>query len=277
MLTVPFYHSLLKKYVIVFGTLFNNIYIERTNSSGVVTQTLRVPISYGPRDKTLARLEENPTGIAKQSIQLPRMSFEMTGISYAPDRKLQTTRTLYTANNVNGTNVYKKAYTPVPYDIEFTLSIMAKSTEDATRIVEQILPYFTPEWTISAKLLQDFENLTDIPLVISTVNIEDNYDGSFEQRRALIYTMTFVMKGYLYGPVTQSKIVKITNINYSTPIDLDASVTEVNSIELQQIKPGLDANGNPTTLAANSVPVSQIDETDDYGIIETKTLYPNGY
>ncbi len=277
MLTVPFYHSLLKKYVIVFGTLFNNIYIERTNSSGVVTQTLRVPISYGPRDKTLARLEENPTGIAKQSIQLPRMSFEMTGISYAPDRKLQTTRTLYTANNVNGTNVYKKAYTPVPYDIEFTLSIMAKSTEDATRIVEQILPYFTPEWTISAKLLQDFDNLTDIPLVISTVNIEDNYDGSFEQRRALIYTMTFVMKGYLYGPVTQSKIVKITNINYSTPIDLDVPVTEVNSIELQQIKPGLDANGNPTTLAANSVPVSQIDETDDYGIIETKTLYPNGY
>ena len=277
MLTVPFYHSLLKKYVIVFGTLFNNIYIERTDANGVVTQTLRVPISYGPRDKTLARLEENPTGIAKQSIQLPRMSFEMTGISYAPDRKLQTTRTLYTANNVNGTNVYKKAYTPVPYDIEFTLSIMAKSTEDATRIVEQILPYFTPEWTISAKLLKDFENLTDIPLVISTVNIEDNYDGSFEQRRALIYTISFVMKGYLYGPVTQSKIVKITNINYSTPIDLDSSVTEVNSIVLQEIKPGLDANGNPTTLAANSVPVSQIDETDDYGIIETKTLYPNGY
>lgn len=277
MLTVPFYHSLLKKYVIIFGTLFNNINIERTDSNGVVTQTLKVPISYGPRDKTLARLEENPTGIAKQAIQLPRMSFEMTGISYAPDRKLQTTRTIYTANNVNGNNVYKKAYTPVPYDIEFTLSIMAKSTEDATRIVEQILPYFTPEWTISAKLLQDFENLSDIPLVISTVNIEDNYDGSFEQRRALIYTMTFVMKGYLYGPVTQSKIIKVTNINYSTPIDLDVSVNEVNSIELQEIKPGLDANGNPTTLSANSVPVSQIDETDNYGIIETKTLYPNGY
>lgn len=277
MLTVPFYHSLLKKYVIIFGTLFNNINIERTDSNGVVTQTLKVPISYGPRDKTLARLEENPTGIAKQAVQLPRMSFEMTGISYAPDRKLQTTRTIYTANNVNGNNVYKKAYTPVPYDIEFTLSIMAKSTEDATRIVEQILPYFTPEWTISAKLLKDFENLSDIPLVISTVNIEDNYDGSFEQRRALIYTMTFVMKGYLYGPVTQSKIIKVTNINYSTPIDLDVSVNEVNSIELQEIKPGLDANGNPTTLSANSVPVSQIDETDNYGIIETKTLYPNGY
>lgn len=277
MLTVPFYHSLLKKYVIVFGTLFNNINIERLDSNGNVTQTFKVPISYGPRDKTLARLDENPTGIAKKSIMLPRMAFEMTGIQYAAERKLQTTRQIYTANNVNGTNVYQKAYTPVPYDIEFTLSVMAKSTEDATRIVEQILPYFTPEWTISARLLDDFDNLTDIPVVINSVGIEDNYDQNFEARRVLIYTLVFVMKGYLYGPITQSKIVKLTNINYSTPIDMDTPVSEVHSIELQQVKPGLDANGNPTTLAANSVPVSQIDETDNYGIIEIKTLYPNGY
>lgn len=277
MLTVPFYHSLLKKYVIIFGTLFNNINIERLNADGTVAQTFKVPISYGPRDKTLARLEGNPTGIPKQSVLLPRMAFEMTGIQYAPDRKLQTTRTIYTANNVNGTNVYQKAYTPVPYDIEFTLSIMAKTTEDATRIVEQILPYFTPEWTISARLLEDFENLSDIPLVITSVDIEDSYDSAFENRRAIIYTMRFVMKCYLFGPVTQSKIVKLSNINYSTPIDLTLGVNEVNSIVLQEIKPGLDANGNPTTLEANTVPVSQIDETDDYGIIEVKTLYPNGY
>lgn len=277
MLTVPFYHSLLRKYVIIFGTLFNNINIERLNANGTVAQTFKVPISYGPRDKTLARLEDNPTGIAKQSVQLPRMAFEMSGIQYAPDRKLQTTRTIFTANNVNGTNVYQKAYTPVPYDIEFTLSIMAKTTEDATRIVEQILPYFTPEWTISARLLEDFENLTDIPIVINSVGIEDTYDNSFEVRRAIIYTLTFTMKCYLYGPISQSKIVKVVDINYSTPIDLSVSVNDVNSIELQQVKPGLDANGNPTTISANSVPVSQIDETDNYGIIETKTLYPNGY
>lgn len=277
MLTVPYYHSLLKKYVIVFGTLFNNINIERVDSNGNVTQTFKVPIAYGPRDKTLARLDENPTGIPKKSITLPRMAFEMTGIQYAADRKLQTTRQIYTANNVNGTNVYQKAYTPVPYDIEFTLSVMAKTTEDATRIVEQILPYFTPEWTISARLLEDFDNITDIPVVINSVGIEDNYDQSFENRRVLIYTLVFMMKGYLYGPITQSKIIKLTNINYSTPIDMDTPVTEVHSIELQQVQPGLDANGNPTTLAANSVPTSQIDETDNYGIIETKTLYPNGY
>lgn len=277
MLTVPFYHSLLKKYVIIFGTLFNNINIERLDDNGNVAQTFKVPISYGPRDKTLARLELNPTGIPKQSILLPRMSFEMSGITYAAERKLQTTRTIFTANTVDGTNVYKKAYTPVPYDIQFTLSIMAKTTEDATRILEQILPYFTPEWTVSARLLPDFENLTDIPLVIDSVNIEDTYDDSFENRRAIIYTLVFTMKGYLYGPISQSKIIKIVDINYSTPIDMDLSVNEVNSIQLQEIKPGLDANGNPTTLEANTIPVAQIDETDNYGIIETKTLYPNGY
>lgn len=277
MLTIPFYHSLLKKYVIIFGTLFNNIRIERTNADGTVAQSFKVPIAYGPRERFLARLDANPTGIPKASILLPRLGFEMIGIRYAPDRKLQTTRTIMTSTNVDGENVYKKAYTPVPYDIEFQLNIISKSTEDATRILEQILPYFTPEWTISARLLEDFDNLTDIPLVIENININDTYDGDFESRRALIYTVDFTMKGYLYGPISKSKIIKLSNINYSNPIDLDISVNEVNPILLQEIQPGLDANGNPTSLIANTVPVSQIDETDDYGIIEQKTIHPNGF
>ena len=162
MLNVPYYHSLLRKYVIIFGTLFNNIRIERLDSSGNVAQLIKVPIAYGPREKYLARAEENPTGLAKQAIQLPRMAFEITNIAYASDRKLQTTRSFMTANNVSGQNIYKKAYTPVPYDITFELGIMTKTVEDATRIVEQILPYFTPEWTISARLLEDFDQLTDM-------------------------------------------------------------------------------------------------------------------
>lgn len=277
MLTIPFYHSLLKKYVIIFGTLFNNITIERTNADGTVAQSFKVPIAYGPRERFLARIESNPTGIPKSSILLPRLGFEMTGISYAPDRKLQTSRTIMTSNNVNGENVYNKTYTPVPYDIEFQLSIIAKSTEDGTRVLEQILPYFTPEWTISARLLEDFDTLTDIPVVINTVNVDDTYDDGFETRRALIYTLTFTVKGYLYGPVTKSKLIKFSNINYSDPIDMTLSVNEVTPIERQQIQPGLDVEGNPTTLLANTVPVSQIDETDNYGIIEIKTLHPDGY
>lgn len=276
MLTVPYYHSLFRKYVIIFGTLFNNIRIERVNQSGDVTQTLKVPIAYGPREKYLARVTGNPDAIAVQAIQLPRMAFEVTNISYAADRKLQTTRTVMTANNITGVNVYKKAYTPVPYDIDFQLSIMAKNTEDATRIVEQILPYFTPEWTISAKLLADFDQYTDIPIIIGPIQIEDNYDSGFTERRALIYTINFVMKAYLYGPVTQSKLAKIVNINYDIPVDINTPVDEVIPVELQAVQPGLDANGNPTTLLANTIPYSQINETDPYDYIDTKTLFPNG-
>jgi hypothetical protein len=276
MLSVPFYHSLFRKYVIIFGTLFNNIRIERVDQTGVVTQTLKVPIAYGPREKYLARVTGNPDAIATQAIQLPRMSFEVTNISYASDRKLQTTRTVMTANSITGVNVYKKAFTPVPYDIDFSLSIIAKNTEDMTRIVEQILPYFTPEWTISAKLLPDFDQLTDIPIVIGPVQIEDNYDTAFTERRSLVYTINFVMKAYLYGPVTQSKLVKIVDINYNIPIDINTPVNQVVPVELQAVRPGLDANGNPTTLLANTIPYSQIQEIDPYGYIDTKTLFPNG-
>lgn len=277
MLSVPYYHSLLKKYVIIFGTLFNNIRIERLNADGTVNSTLKVPIAYGPREKYLARAENNPTGDAVVAVKLPRMAFEMTNIQYASDRKLQTTRTIMTSNNVNGTNVYKKAYTPVPYDLTFELSIMTKTTEDGTRILEQILPYFTPEWTISARLLEDFEQLTDIPIVIDRVSVDDSYDSNFEQRRALVYTLSFTMKCYLYGPVTQSKIVKVVDINYTNPIDITAPVGTYNPLELQVIQPGLDANGNPTTLLANTVPYTQITEEDPYGIVQVKTIHPDGY
>ena len=272
MLSIPYYHSLLKKYVVIFGTLFNNIRIERVNADGTVEQTLKVPIAYGPREKFLARIEANPDANAITSIRLPRMAFEITDISYAPSRKLQTTSKVYTETNVEGTNTIKKAYVPVPYDITFTLSIMSKSTEDGTRILEQILPYFTPEWTVSAKLLADFSNYTDIPIVIGSLRIEDSYDSNFLERRALIYTINFTMKAYLYGPITESKLIKIADVNINNPLD-----SPNNILQTVQVRPGLDANGNPTTLLANTVPVSQIDNTDNFGYIETITDLPNGY
>jgi hypothetical protein len=278
MLNIPYYHSLFKKYVIIFGTLFNNIRIERLNADGTIAQNIRVPIAYGPREKYLARAELNPTGTAKQAIQLPIMSFELTNIAYASDRKLQTTRSFFTttANTSTGDPIYKKTYTPVPYDLTFELGIMTKTVEDATRIVEQILPYFTPEWTISARLLEDFDQLTDIPIIIETVNINDQYDSNFEQRRALTYTLTFTMKAYLYGPIVTSKVIKITNINYTNPIDITQPLGTYPVMESQTIQPGLDANGNPTTILANTIPYSQIADSDPYGIINTITLNANG-
>ena len=275
MLSIPYYHSLLKKYVIIFGSLFNNIRIEKLDSGGNVIHTLKVPIAYGPREKFLARVEANPTGTEKNSVTLPRMGFEITNIAYANERKLQTIQTVKTNNNINGTNVYKKAYTPVPYDINFALYVMVKQTDDGTRIVEQILPYFTPEWTISAKLLSDFDQYTDIPIIIGPIQIDDVYEGTFIDRRSLTYTINFTMKAYLYGPISQQKIIKFTDVNLINPVSIDQLDANTGVLISNVIQPGLDANGNPTTLLANTVPYSQINETDPYGIIKIITELPN--
>lgn len=274
MLNVPYYHSLFRKYVIIFGTLFNNISIERLNPDGTIAQNIKVPVAYGPREKYYARTSQNPTGIAKQSIQLPVMSFEITNIAYASDRKLQTTRSTTTANNTSANTVYNKVYAPVPYDIQFQLSIMTKTVEDGVRIVEQILPYFTPEWTISVKLLEDFDTYTDIPIIIDTVQMTDNYDENFEERRALVYNLNFTMKAYLYGPVMQTKIIKLANVNYTVPLDVN-NPGNTQYLESQTVQPGLDANGNPTTLLANSIPYTTIPETSNYGIINTISVNAN--
>lgn len=264
MLNVPFYNSLFKKYVIIFGTLFNNIKIERKNTDGTLEQTFTVPIAYGPREKFLARIEENPDAAMLTSIKLPRMAFEITGVNYAPDRKLQTINKIASKKNINGVNVYSKVYNPAPYDLEFQLDIMSKTMEDGLRIVEQILPYFTPEWTVSAKLLGDeFDNVTDIPLVLDSVSIDDSYAADFITRRVLIFSLRFTMKCYFYGPVTESKLIKLVDVR------LYANPTANNGLVTTTVRPGLTADGQPTSNADLSVALAMIDEDDNYGFIVT--------
>ena len=259
---VSFYNTLFKKYVIIFGTLFNNIKIERRSDTGVLEQNFKVPIAYGPREKFLARIQDNPTGIAQTSIKLPRMAFFIQSIRYAPDRKLQTINKVASKKDINGVNVYKKVYNPVPYDIGFRLQILTKTMEDGLRIVEQILPYFTPEWTVSAKLLgNDFDNVTDIPLILDNVDIEDQYEADFMSRKVLTFTLDFTMKTYFYGPVTESKIIKLATVN------LYPDTTANSSLVTTTVRPGLTVDGEPTNDPALSVEFSQIDETDNYGFI----------
>lgn len=271
MLSAPFYHSLIKKYVVIFGTLFNNIKIQRFDDTGAVSQNIRVPIAYGPREKFLARAQANPTGVAVQSIQLPRIGFELTGIQYAPERKLQTTIATYSASNVEGNSVYRKVYQPVPYDLDFTLSIIARTTEDATKIVEQILPYFTPEWTLSARLLENFDTVTDIPVILNSVSIEDDYDQEFKVRRTLIYTLRFTLKGYFYGPTTNAKIIKFSTVQLHNPVGNINTANSDNPAVVLTVQPGMDANGVATTNVATTVSYLQIDETDDWDYIVIKT------
>lgn len=259
---LTFYNTLFKKYVTIFGTLFNNIKIERRNDAGVLEQNFKVPIAYGPREKFLARIQDNPTGIAQTSIKLPRMAFSISSMEYARDRKLQTINKVVSRKDVSGVNTYSKVFNPVPYDIGFKLQILSKTMEDGLRIVEQILPYFAPEWTVSAKLLgTEFDNVTDIPLILNSVQIEDQYEDTFLTRKVLTFTLEFTMKCYFYGPVTESKIIKLTTVN------IYPDTTANNGIVTTTIRPGLTIDGEPTSNSDLSIALSQIDETDNYGFI----------
>jgi T4-like virus Myoviridae tail sheath stabiliser len=259
-----FYNTLFKKYVTIFGTLFNNIKIERRDENGNLEQNFKVPIAYGPREKFLARITDNPDAIALTSIKLPRMAFAISAIQYAPERKLQTINKIVSRKNVNGTNVYDKVFNPVPYDVGFKLQILSKTMEDGLRIIEQILPYFTPEWTVSAKLLgNDFDNVTDIPLILNDVQIEDSYENDFLARKVLTFTLNFTMKCYFYGPVTSSKIIKFATVKIFPDLTANTELTTTS------VRPGLTIDGEPTSNADLSVALSQIEEDDNYGFIVT--------
>ena len=263
MISDSFYNSLFKKYVAIFGTLFNNIKINRIDDAGDLAQSFKVPIAYGPREKFLARIEENPDAAALTAIKLPRMAFEISSIDYDPSRKLNTNKRIVTKKDVNGVNAYNKVYNPVPYNIGFRLDIMSKTMEDGLIIVEQILPYFTPEWTVSARLLEGIDNITDIPLVLNSVDIEDSYAADFITRRVLLFSLTFTMKTYFYGPVTTSKLIKISQVKIYPDTTANTTVVET------EVRPGLTSDGFPTSNAELSVALSMIDEEDNYGFIIT--------
>ena len=208
-----FYHEHIRRYVVVFGTMFNNVVVSRRDAAGVVQKRLKVPIAYSAREKLLARIESDPSFTKPTAINLPYMGFEITSMTYAGERKLKTIQKL-TAVNTSDNKRRSLTYAPVPYDINFQLSIMVKSAEDGTQILEQILPFFTPEWTNSVKLIDDLDIILDIPLVLISVSSEDTYDGDFETRRALIWTLDFTMKCYLFGPVKTKKVIKMANTNF---------------------------------------------------------------
>ncbi len=196
-----FYHEILRRTVIGFGTLFNGIQIKQVNNQGEVTSTIKVPLAYGPIQKFLARVEQQPNLNTPVQITLPRMSFEFTGLSYDPSRKLTTTQTFLSKSITNGADI-RKTYMPVPYNMDFELSIMTKLNDDMLQIVEQILPYFQPSYTLSINLIDSIGEKRDIPIILDNISMEDDYEGDYTTRRALIYTLKFTAKIYLFGPVS---------------------------------------------------------------------------
>jgi hypothetical protein len=266
-------HDTLRKYIIVFGTVFNDIYINRLDNNEKVRQTLKIPLTYGPKDKVLARLEQSPTMDNQVGIVLPRISFEMTSLEYDPTRKLNTLNKLTKQSATAGTDdEVKYQYQPVPYDIQFEMNILVKNAEDGTRIVEQIVPYFTPDFTVSVNLVPEVDGSRDIPIILNSITSQDQYEGSFEQRRALIWTLSFTLKGYLYGPTKKSKLIKLAETTFRLPEDVTTgNTTNTASTVTVAARPGLTANGQPTSNAAASIPYDEIISTDDYGFINEIT------
>lgn len=277
MFNETFGHGTLRKYVIYFGTLFNNIWLQRFDTGGSIAQTMKVPLNYGPREKFLARLDGNPGLDRPIAISLPRMSFEMTGIFYDATRKMNTLNRLSVPNPDYPNNKWYQ-YQPVPYNISFELSVMVKNAEDGTFIIEQILPYFTPEWTATLNINPDMNVKYDVPIILDNITSEDTYEGNFETRRAIIWTLNFTMKGWLFGPTKGKnsageigKIIKDIDTNLWIPqrgvSAEEASNTNSGLFTTLNITPGLTSNGEPTSNAALSVDPNQITADDNYGFI----------
>ena len=213
------YHEIFRKTVVAFGTLFNNIELRRTN------EVMKVPLAYGPKQKFLARLDQTPDPTNKRvQITLPRISFEINGISYDSSRKVSPTQKIKIAKDGDEN---KNVFMPVPYNLSFELAIISKNQEDGLQILEQVLPYFQPHYNLPVKLLSDVNETKDVPVVLNSVDYEDDYEGDFSTRRAIIYTLQFTVKTYLYGPVTDTKIIKKAITDYYTDTNVNTAPREV--------------------------------------------------
>lgn len=270
MIGKTFYHSLLRKYVILFGTMFDNIWINRTTSTGLAKESIKVPIEYGPREKFLARPTVDPELKKSVSIVLPRMGFEITSMSYAAERKLVSTRKFITEDYATDEDLRYSIYNPVPYDIGFSLGIYTKYFDDCLQIIEQILPYFTPDYTPSVQLIEVPNVTLDIPVVYSGISSEDSYEGSFEDRRILIWSIDFVMKCFLFGPVNRTGVIKLANVNFydSTLFNnIDDSIGNINPITRVTVYPGQTSNGQATTDASEAIDPKEISKDEDWGYV----------
>ena len=212
MLGQQFYHETIRKIIIAFGTTFNNIQLVRKDNDGNITQSMKVPLAYGPQQKWLVRLNEDADLSKQVAITLPRIGFEIQNLSYDPSRKLNRVQK-YKKIKSGKSNTLESQYMPVPYNLSVQLYVMAKQSDDALQIVEQILPFFQPDYTLTINDMADMGIKRDVPIVLNSINYEDNYQGDFETRRALIYTLDFSVKFYLYGPVTSQSVIKTVQVD----------------------------------------------------------------
>ena len=249
MLGSTFYHQTIRKYVAVFGTLFNDINIERKNSSDVVVERIKVPLAYGPKQKWLLAVQDTTADRKVAATRTPRMGFAMTGVSYDSVRKLNTIGRNVKANTSSTTTSMVTMYNPVPYNFDFQLFILVKNAEDGTQILEQILPYFTPEFTVTVNTIPDMNIKADVPILLNSSDVADEYEGDLSARRTITWTLSFTLKGFIYPNITSGQVIKTIEVNFRIPggdkeIELpefiiyeDSTPNTRNYILLDRVKP----------------------------------------
>ena len=256
MLGNRFYNQSLRKLIIAFGQVFNNIVIQRTNKTGGVTARIKVPLAYAPKEKFMVRLDQQANLNSREfATSLPRMGFEIKGLSYDASRKLTRVQKYSQVKTGEDGKKLNFNYTPVPYNINLQLYIFTATAEDGLQIVEQILPFFQPDFTVTINAVPALDIKRDVPIVLGNINYEDNYDGDFTTRRAVIYTLSFTAKSYLFGPMNNSSVIKKSQADIGT--DTDTPLTREERIVVIP---------NPTTADAD----------DDFGFTTTISFFNDG-
>ena len=266
MLGTYFYHEIIRKTVISFGTLFNDIYVRHEDGAGNDISEIKVPVAYGPRQKFLARIQQQPELNKATQISLPRMSFEMTNISYDSTRKAGITQTFKAKDG----DKMKKVFMPVPYNIGFELNILTKLQDDGLQILEQILPFFQPGFNLSVDLVKSIGEKRDIPMILQSISQQDDYEGDFATRRALIYTLQFTAKTFMFGPIADSTdgLIRKVQLDYYSDTDQQTAKRVQRYSVKATAKKDYDNDGLVTEL---DDPL--IEPGDDFGFTETSTFF----
>ena len=266
MLGTYFYHEIIRKTVIAFGTLFNDVHIRHQDAAGKDINEMKVPVSYGPRQKFLARIQQQPDLNKATQISLPRMSFEVNNITYDPSRKTGVTQTF----KVKDGKQVKKVFMPVPYNLGFELNILTKLQDDSLQILEQVLPFFQPGFTLSIDLVKSIGEKRDVPMVLDSINFTDDYEGNFETRRALIYTLNFTAKTFMFGPVADSTdgLIRKVQLDYYTDTNTRTASREMRYTVAAKAKKDYNED---TVIDQYDDPL--IPPGDDFGFTEERTFY----
>tara|TARA_B100001029_G_scaffold10599_1_gene7287 strand:+ start:1 stop:846 length:846 start_codon:yes stop_codon:yes gene_type:complete len=266
MLGTYFYHEIMRKTVIAFGTVFNDINVRHQDSTGKDISNIKVPIAYGPRQKFLARLQQQPDLNKAVQISLPRMSFEMTSIDYDSTRKSGVTQTFKAQDGKK----FKKVFMPVPYNLGFELNVLTKTQDDALQIVEQILPFFQPGFTLTIDLVRQIGEKRDVPLILQNISFTDDYEGNYETRRALVYTFTFTAKTYMFGPIadTTDGLIRKVQLDYYSDTNTRTASREMRYRIESKAKKDYNEDGYIDQLDDPLIPPG-----DDFGFTESREFF----